>query len=91
MPWRRRALAEVGDDFGGGGGADVGGEEREFEVVEGSVVDFAGEGDDGGDRLGKRFAGAGDRLLHAVEEAGLALETVGLLRRAWSRCRVCRR
>ena len=63
------AIAEAGDDFVGGGGADVGGEEGELEVVEGGFVDFAGEGDDGGDGVGERLAGAGDRLLHAVEEA----------------------
>ena len=36
---------------------------------EGGFVDLAGEGDDGGDGLGEGLAGAGDRLLHAVEEA----------------------
>ena len=62
------ALAEVFEHDGGGGGADVGGEEDGLEVGDGGLVDLAGEGDDGGDGFGEGFAGAGDRLLHAVEE-----------------------
>ncbi len=65
------ALAEVFDDLRGGGGADVGGEQDGVEVGERGGVDLAGEGDDGADGLGEGLAGAGDRLLHAVEEAEL--------------------
>jgi len=64
-----RAVAEAGDDLGSGDGSDVGGEEDELEVFEGGFIDFAGEGDDGADGLGEGLTGAGDRLLHAVEEA----------------------
>jgi len=63
------SIAQAGDDLVGGGGADVAGEEGELEVVERGFVYFAGEGDDRGDGVGERLAGAGDRLLHAVEEA----------------------
>ncbi len=69
------ALAEVFHDDGGGGGAEVGGEEERLEVDEGGFVDLAGEGDDGADGLGEGLAGAGDRLLHAVEEAELRAGT----------------
>lgn len=62
------AFAKRCHDGGSGVGSDVGSEERELKVVEGRVVDLTGEGDDRGERAGKRFAGAGDRLLHAVEE-----------------------
>src|SRR5205809_1046413 len=65
--------AEVFHDNGGGGGTEVGGEEEGFEIEESGFVDFAGEGDDGADGFGEGLAGAGDRLLHAVEEAALRL------------------
>src|SRR6202035_44741 len=67
------ALAKVFHDDGGGGGAEVGGEEEGFEIEESGFVDLAGEGDDGADGLGEGLAGAGDGLLHAVEEAALGL------------------
>ena len=87
------ALAEVLHDDGCGGAADVGGEEERLEAGEGGFVDFAGEGDDGADGLGEGLAGAGDRLLHAVEEAelrgGLRVGRFGL---GWVQvCRVFRR
>ena len=63
------ALAQVFHDDRGGGGAEIGGEEKRLEVEESGFVDFAGEGDDGADGLGEGLAGAGDRLLHSVEEA----------------------
>ncbi len=73
------SLAEVFEDDGGGGRADVGGEENGLEIGEGGLVDLAGEGDDGADGLGEGLASAGDRLLHAVEEAapGLRLRDLG--------------
>ena len=71
------ALAEVLHDEGGGGSAEVGGEEERLEVDEGGLVDLAGEGDDRADGLGEGLAGAGDRLLHAVEEAALRLLRFG--------------
>ncbi len=71
------ALAKVFEDEGGGGAADVGGEQDGFEAGEGGLVDLAGEGDDGADGLGEGLAGAGDRLLHAVEEAALLLGRFG--------------
>ncbi len=85
------AIAQAGDDLVGGGGADVAGEEGEFEVVERGFVDFAGEGDDGGDGVGERLAGAGDRLLHAVEEAAGCGGLGGLLPGQGLGCRACRR
>jgi hypothetical protein len=63
------SLAEAFHDDSGGGGAEVGGEEHGLKRVERGLVDLAGEGDDGADGLGEGLAGAGDRLLHAVEEA----------------------
>ena len=75
-------------------------EQDGFEVGEGGLVDLAGEGDDGADGLGEGLAGAGDRLLHAVEEAALLLGWFGGGRSSgeevgWSGCcsvcRVCRR
>ena len=71
------ALAKVFHDEGGGGGAEVGGEEERLEVDEGGLVDLAGEGDDGADGFGEGLAGAGDRLLHAVEEAAFWLLRFG--------------
>ena len=73
-------VAELGDDLLGGAGADIRGEQGELEVVERGLVDFAGEGDDGGDGAGEGLAGAGDRLLHAVEEAA-GLLGLGFCRR----------
>ena len=71
------------------GAADVGGEEEGLEADEGGFVDLAGEGDDGGDGFGEGLAGAGDRLLHAVEEAAFSCgpdaDDSG-----WSGVRVCR-
>ena len=67
------ALAEVFHDEGSGGSSEVGGEKERFEVEQGRLVDLAGEGDDGADGLGEGLASAGDRLLHAVEEAALRL------------------
>ncbi len=71
------ALAEVFHDDGGGGGTEVGGEEEGFEIDEGGFVDFSREGDDRADGLGEGLAGAGDRLLHAVEEAAFGLLRFG--------------
>ena len=42
-----------------------------LEIVERVGVDFLAEGDDFVDALREVFAGARDRLLHAVHEAGL--------------------
>src|SRR6185437_12494579 len=67
------ALAQVFDDDGGGGCAEIGAEQNGFEPDEGGFVDLAGEGDDRADGLGERLASASDRLLHAVEEAALLL------------------
>jgi hypothetical protein len=71
------ALAEVLHDESSGGCAEVGGEEERLEMDEGGLVDLAGEGDDGADGLGEGLAGAGDRLLHAVEEAAFGLLRFG--------------
>ena len=67
------ALAEVLHDECGGGSAQVCCEQQRLEVDQGGLVDFASEGDDGADGLGEGLAGAGDRLLHAVEEAAALL------------------
>src|SRR5260370_8719432 len=67
------ALAEVLHDDGGGGAADVCGEEERLGAGEGGFIDLAREGDDGAVGLGEGLAGAGDRLLHAGEEAALLL------------------
>ncbi len=82
------ALAEVFHDEGGGGCAEVCGEEDGLQADEGGLVDFAGERDDGADGLGEGLAGAGDRLLHAVEEAAfwfLRLLTAATMV-GWSGC-----
>jgi len=75
---------QAADDLGCGGSADVGGEEGELEVVEGSLIDFARESSDGAERLIARFARAGGRLLHAVEETA-RLGVWLLLLRVWCR------
>ena len=62
------ALTEVFEDEGGGGGAEVGGEQDGLERGDGGLVDLAGEGDDVGELLGEGVAGAGDGGPHAVEE-----------------------
>ena len=61
------------DDLSRGERADVGFQQHQFEIVQIGFVDFAGQSDDGADRLGEIFAGSCDRLLHAVEEAGAFL------------------
>jgi len=72
------SLTKVFHHEGGGGSAEVGGEEERFEVGEGGLVDLAGEGDDGADGFGEGLPGAGDRLLHAVEEAAAGLLRLGI-------------
>jgi len=62
------AVAEGVEDGGGGGDAEVAGEKRGFEFFESAFVDGAREGGEVGDFLGEAFAGARDRLTHAVEE-----------------------
>ncbi len=64
----QRALAQAGEDGVGRRAADVGGEQRQLQVVERAVVDLAGERGDRAERLVQRVTRAGDRLLHAVEE-----------------------
>ncbi len=71
------ALAKVLHDEGGGGSAEVCGEEERLEVDEGGLVDLAGKGDYRTNGLGEGLTGAGDRLLHAVEEAALRLLRFG--------------
>ena len=63
------AVAEGVEDGGGGLDAEVAREQGGFEVVEGLLVDGAGEGGDVFDFGGERLAGARDGLLHAGEEA----------------------
>lgn len=62
------AFAQGGDDLGGGGDADVGGDEDHLEFFEGGFVDFASKGDDAVDFFAEVVAGLRDRLLHAVED-----------------------
>src|SRR5207237_7196440 len=64
-------VAKFFQDFVGGGGAEVGGDERGFQIVERGAVDLFAEGDDIVDALAQALAGAGDGALHAVEEARL--------------------
>jgi len=71
------SVAEVGEDGGGGGVADVAGEQGRFEVVEHGLVDGTGDGEDGLELVGEGFPGAGDGLLHAGEEAGGGLLGIG--------------
>ena len=63
-------FAQLAEDFLRGGVAEIGADERGFEIVERVAVDLLAEGDDFFDALGEVFAGARDRLLHAVKEAG---------------------
>ena len=65
------AFAEGIEDFGGGLHADVAGDERGFKLFQIALVHRAGHGDDVFDFGVEGLAGARDRLLHAVEEAGL--------------------
>ena len=65
-------VAQFAENFLRGGIAQVGADERGFEIVERVAVDFFAEGDDFLDALGEVLASARDRLLHAVEEAGLS-------------------
>ena len=68
-------FAQRGDNFAGRGHADVGRDERKFQLFERRFIDFAGECEDRVDVVGKRLAGARDRIFHAVEYA-LALGLV---------------
>ena len=54
--------------FAGGDGAEVGGDERGFQIVEGAGVDFLAEADDIFEALGEVLTGARDGLLHALKE-----------------------
>ena len=66
-------LAQLLKDFVGGGGAEVGADERGFQIVERVAVDFLAERNDFFDAFGEVFPRARDRLFHAVEEAGFLL------------------
>ena len=63
-------LAQLPEHFLGGRAAQIGADERGLEIVERVAVDLLAEGDDFLDALRQIFAGARDRLLHAVQEAG---------------------
>ena len=63
-------FAQFAENFLRGGIAEIGADERGFEIVEGVAVDLFAEGDDFLDALGEVFARARDRLLHAVKKAG---------------------
>src|SRR5207302_5411611 len=63
-------FAKFFQDFVGGGGAEIGGDEGGFQIVERGAVNLFAEGDDVVNALAQALAGAGDGALHAVEEAG---------------------
>ena len=73
------ALAECVQNLGGRLHADVAGDERGFQFLQVAFVHRAGHGDDVFDLRSERFAGARNRLLHAVEEAGLLFLVLLLL------------
>ena len=56
-------LAQFAEDFLRGRVAEVGSDERGFEIIERVAVDLLAEGDDFFDALGEVFARARDRLL----------------------------
>ena len=64
-------VAELLENFVSGGGAEVGADQRGFQVVEGGAVDFFADGDDVLDAFSEVLARARDRLLHAIEKTGL--------------------
>ena len=66
-----RFIAKLAENFLRGGGAEVGADERGLEIIERVAIDFLAEGDDFFNALGEIFARARDRLLHALEKAGL--------------------
>ena len=68
----RGPIAESIDNPGGGLHAEVAGEQDRFELFESLLVDHAGERGDAFKLGGEGFAGAGDRVFHAIEADGLA-------------------
>ncbi len=60
-------VAELFQDLVGSGRAQVGADQRGFKIVERGPVNFFADGDYVFDAFGEVFAGARDRLLHAVK------------------------
>ncbi len=63
-------VAEFGEHFLRGSVAEIGGDERGLEIVEGVAVNLLANRNDFLDALRQVFAGSRNRLLHAVKEAG---------------------
>jgi len=67
------AVAQGGQDFGGGLDAQIARKQHGFKSFEGGFVYGSGEGDDVFDFGREGLAGARDGLLHAAEKAGLGV------------------
>src|SRR5208337_1250399 len=66
-------LAQLFQNFVGGSGAEVGANQRGFQIVQRGAVDFLANRDDISDALGQVLARARDRLFHALNKARLLL------------------